>query len=426
MKTSIRYSLESLTLHQTDDQGRLFTNAYGIQDLTPVNIVGSSVDTVRQLFYGKPKTTLIDKLEQHAKAGESIISLSDTIGSQKWHFTRMGKVSRYRYKLQNNDEGIVILFCSFFAKIEHPGQHLKIELSPHFITQRSVQKIWQRLHGQLGLSQNFLEDAEPKGCAIHLACDYQGFRLPDDFLFKFSTRSRIIRSYDGMGSIDLSDLSDVVATYGSKTQTKDYLIGKVASMQFAAYDKSYEIIKHDKKDYFHREWNIYTLGEFDEKQTVRRIEARFHHSIIREIGLGMGKEFESFEEIAPYLTDIWRFGLEKNRLNLDDRHEHLHPFWQLLMEDVVFTVPATGLTICRKKKQSSEPIAKNLGLAVGNMLTIWSRQGFTVKQVMQQLRLLSFYPQLLDYYKSRRLTESDLREYVDKSLSLRRLIGKAA
>ncbi|MDP3331229.1 MAG: hypothetical protein Q8Q40_06095, partial [Methylococcaceae bacterium] len=336
---------------------------------------------------------MIEKLERHAKASESIISLSDTIGSQKWHFTRMGKVSRYRYKLQNNDEGIVILFCSFFAKIEHPGQHLKIELSPHFITQRSVQKIWQRLHGQLGLSQNFLEDAEPKGCAIHLACDYQGYRLPDDFLFKFATRSRIIRSYDGMGSIDLSDLSESVATYGSKNQAKNYLIGKAASMQFCLYDKSFEVVKSDKKDYFHREWNIYTLGEFDEKQTVRRIEARFHHSIIREIGLGMGKEFESFEEIAPYLTDIWRYGLEKNRLNLDDRHEHLHPFWQLLMEDVEFTVPATGLVIVRKKKQSSEPIAKNLG-APRNTALINKKYTDSDKSATESLLFFVFCPRM--------------------------------
>jgi hypothetical protein len=75
---------------------------------------------------------------------------------------------------------------------------------------------------------------------------------------------------------------------------------------------------------------------------------------------------------------------------------------------------------------ASSSIGKNLGLALGNMITIYARQHMNTKQVMQQLRLLTFYPELLSYYRSRNLTESDLREYVERSLCLRHLVGKAA
>ena len=426
MKKFDRYSLESLAKNETDTKGRLFAGDFGFVDLTPVEIVGASVDTVRQLFYGLPVPELIDRLEQYAKAGESIFTFSNSNTAQKWHFTRMGKIARYRYKLQSNDEGIVILFGSFFNKMDKPGQHLKIELSPHFISQHSSEKIWERLHGYNGLSRFFLDEPEAKGCAIHLACDYQGFNLPKDFIYKFSTYSRTIRAYDGLNNIDLSDITEAIATYGGDDLAKNYLIGKAASVQFCLYDKSLEVVKSDKLDYFHQEWNAYTFGFFDPEKTVRRIEARLHHQVIREIGIGMEKEFESFIEIVPYLTDIWRYALSKNRLNIDDKHEVLHPFWQLLMEDVYFYVPAKGLFLCRKKKESVSPIGKNIGLALGNMITIYARQHMNVKQVMQQLRLLTFYPELISYYRSRNLTESDLREYVERSLCLRHLIGKAA
>ncbi len=426
MKLSERYSLESLATNKTDPQGRLFAGDFGFVDLAPVEIVGASVDTIRQLFYGLPIPELIERLECYAKAGESIFTFTDVIGAQKWHFTRMGKIARYRYKLQSNDEGVVILFGSFFNKMDKPGQHLKIELSPHFISQHSVEKIWQRLHGDFGFSRFFLEEPEAKGCAIHLACDYQGFTLPSDFIYKFSTYSRTVRAYDGLNNIDLSDISEAIATYGGNDLAKNYLIGKASSTQFCLYDKGYEIIKSDKVDYFQREWNVYSLGLYDPDKVVRRIEARLHHQVLREIGIGMGKEFESFVDIAPFLTDIWRYALSKNRLNFDDEHKILHPFWQLLMEDVHFYVPAKGLQLCRKKKESVSPIGKNIGLALGNMITIYARQHMTVKQVMQQLRLLTFYPELLSYYRQRNLTESDLRQYVEKSLCLRHLVGKAA
>ena len=426
MKTIKRYSLQSLAKNETDDNGKLFLTEKGFTDLSKVEIVGASVDTVRQLFHGKPNMDMVSRLEKHATDGESIVAMMDCTGMKQWHFTRMGKVARYRYKLQDNEEGIVILFGSFFAKMDQLGQHLKIELSPHFINQRNPQQIWARLHDKLyGFSSIFLEDAVPMGCAIHLACDYQDFSLPTDFISKFSTYSRTFRSYDGINSIDLSDISESIVSYGGKNQSKNYLIGKASSTQFCIYDKSHEIIKSDKVDYFHRFWGTYSQGIHNPDKTTYRIEARLHHQIIREIGVGMNKPMEAYIDIVPYLTDLWRYALSKNRLNEDDKHQHIHPFWHLLMHDVYFS-PAQNLTLVRKKKQTVSPLSKNLGLALGNMITIYARQEMNVKSVMRQLRTLTFYPDIVAYYDSRGLTESDLHQYVEKSLCLRRLIGKAA
>ncbi|MCQ8130697.1 hypothetical protein [Methylomonas rivi] len=437
MKLSQRFSTESLSKNGAEDsKGRLFFNTEsGFTDLSEVQIVGASVDTVRQLFYGIPDEGLIDKLEMHIKNREDLIYLGSP-GGIRWHLSKMGKVARYRYKLQSNDEGIVILFGSYYEKLDAPGQHLKIELSPHFISQRSKLKIWQRLHGDYGLSRSFLHDPIPKGVAVHLACDYQGFTFDSDCLSRLSTYSRTVRTFDNISEIDLSDFSEAVATYGGPNTEKNYLIGRASSFQVCMYDKTKEMVKRDKQDYYQREWLAYSLGAYDPAKKVRRLELRFHHSVIREVGQGMDKSLESWLDVADHLTDIWRYGMRLTRFNqVNGRRDNdrkfskpdvIHPIWQLLMQDIEFYVPADGVRICRKKKESVDPVAKNISLLIGNMITLCARSGMDTKQVMGQLKRLTFYPQIVSYYISRGLSESDLRENVEKGLALRRIIGTAA
>lgn len=424
---SVRYSLESLSLDQTDDQGPLFFNSDGFTDLSSVKIHGSSVDTVRQIFTGVPRSEVIQKIDILQEARDTFVSLPFADTDQLFHFSRMGKASQYRYKFQNNDLGVTFLFCSYNNKIDVQASHLKVELSPHFINTRSVKNISEFLHGQhVGFSRFFLHDPKPNGCAIHLACDYSGFRLPDDFIFKFKTYSRTIKAYDGLNQIDLSDISDAVCTYGGKHLAKNYLIGKVTATQVCLYDKTTEAIKSDKIDYFLDQWQKQTGTPLEKNVTVRRIELRFHQQIIREIGNGMDQELEFFSQLVPYLTDIWRYGLKRNRLLLNENQPTIHPFWQLLMEDVQFHVPSTGLPIKRVKKNSVEPMGRDLMQAVGLIVKQYARKNFTLKRAMANLRTFVFYPDLLDYKKSRGETESDLIQYVNKRMIEHRLIGKAA
>lgn len=349
MKTSQRYSLNSLALGEQDTQGRLFvTENHGFIDLSNVEIVGASIDTVRQLYYGIPLPDTIKLIDDAVRAGDDFLTINDTTGSTMWHISRMGKTARYRYKLQNNEVGIVILYGSYFQTLDHPGQHLKFELSPHFLTSHDVNSIASRLHFYVA---KLLDAVEPKGCAVHLACDYQGFNMPDNFIQTFSTYSRTLRTYDGLSNIDLSDISESIASYGGKGQGKNYLIGKASSVQFCIYDKSHEIIKSDKVDYFHHQWGVYSLGIHNSDKPTWRVEARLHHQIIREFGHSLGKTLESFFDVIPYLTDIWRYALSKNRLNLDTKSKFIHPFWQLLMEDVYFYEPPKNVKIARKKKR---------------------------------------------------------------------------
>jgi hypothetical protein len=420
MKLSKRFSIDSLSQGIETPSGRIFFNNETMLDLTDVSIIGKSVDTIRQLFYGLPRTDTIQRLESAFEAKEQFFSFVP--GGDVWHLTKLGKVARYRFKLQNNDEGIVILFGSYFSKLDAPGQHLKIELSPHFISQRNIQNIWDRLNGDYaGLSKQFLTDYQPKGCAVHLAVDYQSQTLPDDLPSLLSTYSRTIRTFDSLSELDLTDFINPVASYGGPNVERNYLIGKADSFQVCAYDKTKEAIKSDKIDYFQRQWQ-----DYDKEKKVRRLELRFHHSVVREVGNGMDKTFESWLDIAENLTDLWRYGMKLTYIRQSTDSKFLHPFWQLLTQDIEFYLPSKGFNFCRKKKESIDPIAKNISLLIGNIITLAARAGWDAKQTHCQLKRLTFYPQIVSYYISRGLSEKDLRENISIGLLTRKLIGKAA
>jgi len=420
-KLSDRYSLASLsTTGLPDSTGKLFMSNFGTIDLSNVEIVGSSIDTIRQLFYGSPKLDTVSQFEQF-ESGEIV----QFCHGQDWHFTTMGKVARYRYKLQNNDLGIVILFGSYYQKLDQEGQHLKIELSPKFISQRDPIAIWDALHSPVvGLSQFFIDNPKPKGVSVHMAADWQGYQLPENFISDFVTRSTTIKTYDGISELDLSGISEATVSYGKRLGLRNYMIGKASGLQSVVYNKSVEIVKSDKKDYFHHEWGVKSEGLHNPDLPVYRLENRFHHSVIREIGHFLDVELESFEQVVPYLTDIWRYGLHRNRFDISK--SHIHPFWQLLYEDVQFFLPSESRIISRKKKESVDPIAKNIALIIGNFISIQARYGVSAKRVMAQIKMLPFYPRIVDYYKFRGMCESDLFEAIERGLSLRRLIGKAA
>jgi hypothetical protein len=423
MKTSTRASWASLGKGSHDDKhGRFFFNDYGITDLSPVEIIGASVDTVRQLFHGMLKQTIVQRFEDWHQDYFHLQLPCNIRDATKFHFTRMGKVSRYRWKLQNNELGIVILLGSYYSKLDTLGQHLKIELSPKFIAQRNSETIMQWLEY---INNVLLDDGIAKGCAVHLACDYQNFELPQNFLDLFQTRCRIVRGFDGLNTLDISNVSESVATYG-KGQNRNYTIGKPASIQVCAYDKSYEIIKSDKVDYFHQEWSVHSLGVFDKEKTVRRLEMRLSHTVIREIGRGIGVELESFLAVSDYLTDIWRYALKMNRLLMAQGSKLIHPFWQLLMEDVIFSVPAQNIEISRKKKDDVAAIARNVSMLLGNLISICARNAMSSTDVIIFLKRTTVYPQILEVYRQRKMNENDLEEFINEGIRRRLLIGKAA
>ncbi|MGR8934850.1 MAG: hypothetical protein ACU837_10745 [Gammaproteobacteria bacterium] len=423
---SVRFDLEN---GQEAPSGSLFINRAGMYDLANVQIVGCFVDTVRQLYHGKLYDDVVTLLDRHIE-NDTHFHTGDLPQREcelpydtklPWAVQKMGKSSGYRYKLQNNEIGLVILIGSYYGKLDAPRTHVKIEASPHFLMHYPA-KMAQHIMNYL--SRSFMADPVPQGVAIHLACDLQGWRPPENLLSNFITYSRFIRTFDGIEAFELGDdWAEYSLRYGAD-KTETVMFGRPTSLQCCIYDKTGQAKRMDKIDYYHNEWAVYSLGQFDPDKPVTRVEMRFHHQVIREVNAGQYANIQSYEELEPIIKDLWQYALTRNRFELQPGL--IHPVWQMMFEDAQFP-GGTDIRVIRKKKQDVSAIAKNYDLIIGNMITVYARQGANVRHFMQQLKSLSWYDEFMRHlHINRHMAESEFRQKIEKELCKRRLIGKAA
>ncbi len=416
-KTYERYSEESLCKGETDKRGRLFVSPLGQSDFRGVHILHSGVDTVRQLYAGTPHMSSVELVQGAYEAGfKEVVELQGVeflVGS--------GGKSGYRWRLQNSDLGLIILYGSRHVTLEKEGAHLKMELSPHLIAQddpKGTQKFMDAFASEL------LSLPKPSGCAVHLAVDFQGWEPPKDFEERFVTRGRRKVRFDGVIEFDVRSAS---AVYGER---ETFMWGSAGALQFSLYRKDIEARKRDKWDYWTGVWrqatDVETFPEtvFHPTAPVWRAEARFHHSVVSEFAETLKVSLASYEAVAVHLTGLWIYALDAYRL--DASRTYIDPFWQLLREDVQFLAPARDLVYRRTRKTPGVGNEKNLMLALGNMLSVYARHGFRVKRVMGYLRSSGMWSDLMGYAYERQMSPSEFEQWIAKGLSVRRLMGKAA
>ncbi|MBF0381489.1 MAG: hypothetical protein HQL69_10745 [Magnetococcales bacterium] len=400
---------------QEDPNGRFFEAPDELIDLQNINIVGTTVDTVRPMFSGKlkeqPINNIINCIENRGEF------LSQWVYAQ-WHVSKVGRSSGFTYKLQNNEIGVIVLIKSQYKAIDKIATHVKIELSPQFIQSRTPKQITSEMRT---ISSWLLEEPEPAGVHVHMAVDVQGWQPSEDFESLFVTRARTKRVFDGIANVEFEGLSSVAMVYG---QRETFMYGKASALQACIYRKDIEIVKRDKQDYMHELWSVLSDGLFDSEKPVWRVELRFHHSVIQEIGIHLEQDFLEFESVVPYLTDIWRYGMNRNRLMYN--RQYLDPFWQLLDEDCEFYVPAKQIQLKRVKKKGGECIIRNCSIFLGNMITLYARRGDDGSKLWDDLYNMDIYDDLIESYEERGKDIKHLYDDIIRGVKLRKLIGKAA
>lgn len=414
-----RHSQASLLFSDLPDKdGKIFVSKAGMFDLSNIQLLAFTVDTVRQLYYGSLKPSILVSLEKHSSE-HSVHPFLGPESLNEWDCSKMPKISGYRYKLQNNYFGFILLIGSYYVALDNPGSHLKIEVSPHAIYGSSNEFLQKKLDQ---LASYILDSVEPSGISVHLAVDLQGWTIPFDFQDRFVTHSRVVRNYDGISSASFEDLSSVSVSYG-RTHLESIMFGKPVGTQTCIYDKSKEIIHSDKVDYFHDLWKARN-SEFNPDLPVTRIEFRLHHSVVRDIGNSIDRNILNFLQVSEILGDLWKYSLTRNRL--DYNKVYIDPLWQLLIEDAFFYRLPEGFNLKRKKKQSTAPIAHNIAQIIGNIISLGARFDHNYITVYRQIAKLVYFPDIIRYYESRGLTEEDLKEQIQKGIRLRKLTSRLA
>lgn len=421
-----RYSVDSLAEGESDDSGRLFLGSDGLRNLSGVQLLHAGVDTVRQMYTGLPKQQYFEWLIEAYRQG--VGTIVDFLGYQ-WVIGAVSQDSGFKYRLQNNELGVIILFRSRHAKVESIGTHVKIELSPHFILSRGCEGAQSFMDM---ISTTLLTSVEPDSCAVHLSLDIQGWKPGKDFLGRFVSRSRTIYKADGIDRIGM-DQGSIAVSYGD---TETVTLGKVNSLQFTTYNKTRQAMATDKLDFWRSVWDASTTGTYDPDQDVQRIECRFHQSVLSDFARGIPCDVDSgecldsthnfrrFIDCLPHLTGLWRTALQTQRL--DAKTGLIDPFWQLFRDDPRFySAPPSG----RYKRVVKTPGGgneKNIQLIVGNSLSVFARHGYSVRQALHGLMNGGLWQDISNYYRLRGLGLAELREHIGQELVRRRLIGKAA
>lgn len=423
-----RFDLE----FNSDCHGKEFISSSGQESHQSFNILYCSVDTVKQLYTLIPDESFMLSLDDALESDNHDDRYINFHGEQ-WKLGRGGK-SGYRYLLQNAELGLILLVKSNYTKADLEGSHLKIEVSPHLIADKTPAHL-QATMDELALNIASNGKMEPKACAVHPAIDFQGWEPPIGFNEKLTCRSRRITDRHGVSQLYLDN--DICSVHG---KGQSYLFGSATTMQMALYNKTLEAKHSDKIGYMELCWGQKTVS-FDEKLynpelPVWRLELRFSHSVIdqfSEMNMDKSRERESslhdqkirtYEQVSQHLSGLVEYGLNNFRYDYNSRY--IHPVWTMLLQDNDFDAYQPGFVYRRKYKQAGVGNEKNVAIALGNMLSIYARHKFTSQQALDMIKESGIYLDVVGYFRSRGLEKSDIKKFIESGLIKRQLASKLA
>lgn len=434
-----RHSFYSLVAGDKGDQrGNLFISNKGQANLEDLEILFTSVDTVRQLYAGVLDEEKLQKVIDCYAAHENYTSKKGDL------FAVGGAMAGgYKYRLQSNDIGVIILLKHKFHDADQKASHIKIELSPKLI--QSLDPL-ELQHYMDRIAAYWLVKPEPVGCAVHLAADIQGWQPAPDFLDRFVCRSKRITTSSGISEFSVES-GEIASVYG---RGQSMLFGTARGLQCAIYNKTKEALARDKLDFWQHLWSKKGGAEpfshaYNPDSEVWRIEVRFHQSVLREYAagtldksgryeflntstgelVGTKSELNRFLDVVPHLTGLWRTATMSFRLDTT-KGQLIDPAWQKINEDCLYFDTENTTDYKRIKKTPAQGNEKNLALALGNMLSIYARQRYTINYVLHCLEKCGFWQEICIYYRTRGVGLGDLKELIKQKLIERRLLGKAS
>ena len=434
-----RYSSGSLIEGLQDPVGRLFLSNLGQADLSGVTFLHEGVDTIRQLYRGVLKSDILEHIKQSYDLGPShrvihVLGRDWLLGS--------GGASGFRYRLQDNHAGLILFVSSRYALETTQHSHLKIELSPHFIDGRDSVSIRSYMDA---LAARLLCDPSTSSCAVHLCVDIQGWAPPENFMNLLVTRSRRQVEHKGIASVEFNGLSDVATIYGGG---QSYLVGKASGLQFSLYRKDLQAESVDKLHFWQDVWNRRADEDFepiyDESKPVWRLEFRFHQSVIEQFSEVNQLSLSSFTDLVPHLTNLFQYALNNFRLNAVSfsassnasfyRGVYIDPMWQLLIQDVEILGPKSKFIAKRKQKKPGQGSLRNLWLSVGNLTSLYARNGYSAIESVKYLKESGIWEEYFRYYRSKiekcfsfsdEVLEKTIIRDMEQALNERRLAGYA-
>lgn len=419
-------------LFEESERGRLFCSSKFHVDLSKIKLLLSSVDTVRQLYRGSLDTEWFEKLDEEYEEARNETRIVHIHGID--FVVRPGGASGYKIRLQNNEMGIICFVKTHFAESGKVGSHLKIECSPKLLLTASPDEVQDYMDG---IATELLdEDFYYGGVALHLALDVQGYKPQKGFADRLVCRSTRRFSHEGIDRAEI-DLAAVAVTYGD---AETFTFGSVNALQFCHYNKSKEIIRSDKRDFMHAVWGGEMSRNFTPDQMgfepeygdVWRLEFRFSHHILNQFDEGFQSlpetsvkdiRMKCYRDAFQHLGALWRYAMDQYQL---PEGKFYHPTWSLFMLDADFNQHHTDVVYKRVRKEPGVDNARNVALALGNILSIHARHGYTTTQSIEYLRNTGIWEDVRGYLRERKVSIQEFHESWRGRLLERRMLKNVA
>ncbi len=398
--------------------GNRFFNQNTSYDLSGLRYLHCGVDTIKQLFNCLLNQDVLKAIQSAYESSYQYL----TVGNIDWLLTRSSKASGYQYILKNLDLGFVVLLKSFYTEPDLSGSHVKIECTPQLISGHTPQSLDREIHAIASL---FAYQLVPVGISCHIAVDVKGFQVPADLEARLVAKAKRQYKFNCISNAQL-DLNETAVIYGAG---QSYTFGSAGALQFCIYDKTAEALKSDKLDFWQSIWSkvpaanfdgdfskLDSMSEYTAVDTVHRIEARFHHSVINQFCWGTkgadGKNIsiKTYTDLAPHLTALWQYAL--NNFRLQHSTSYIDPVWQYLIEDIQFFCPAPALTYRREQKPPSQNTRRNVAFWLGNQIRLYARKRYDPRYVVNRLLSSGLEAELSDYFSVRLFGDADLLQEV--------------
>lgn len=398
--------------------GNRFFNESNSFDLSALKYLHCGVDTIKHLFNCILNQDVVKVVQSAYDSSDRYLTLNGI----DWLLTRSSKASGYQYILKNLDLGFVVLLKSFYAEEDLSGSHIKIECTPQLIAQHTPQSLTDEIHA---IASHFGYQLVPVGVSCHIAVDVKGFQVPTDLEQRLVAKAKRQFKFNSISNAQL-DLNETAVIYGAG---QSYTFGSAGALQFCIYDKTAEAIKSDKLEFWQQVWSkvpaadfegdfsdLDSMSEYSAVDTVHRIEARFHHSVINQfcwgtkVADGKNISIKTYADLAPHLTALWQYAL--NNFRLQHSTSYIDPVWQFLIQDIQFFCPSPALLYRREQKPPSQNSRRNVAFWLGNQIRLYARKRYDPHFVVAKLMSCGLEAELSDYFSVRLFGEADLLQEV--------------
>lgn len=405
-----------------DVNGKIYSNGKETIDHSNVNIINTHIDTYKQYYKGATSNLYLKIKEQFEVLGaDSIVTLRGI----PFALRKLGKMSGYRYKLQNNEIGLVIMVGSFFQKETLEGlpewNNLKIECSPHYLMDRPAKLVT----ADLAAYADELLLMPLAICGVpHMAVDVQGYEIPHDFVNRFVSRLDRCFSVNGVDAVEIYGQA-VAFMYGER---ETVTIGGASGLQLCTYNKTIESRKSGKSEYWKKHW-FNSSDEYDIDKDVIRFEWRVPKQVIQQMSKPE-MQFRDYSEVFQNINSLWLYCCVRNRLHHSSRF--IDPMWQMLTENVQFN-DAAAIEVTRTY-QKQKPLQgrgghapdtkRNMLMVLGNLVTIYAARGFNDGEVVECVKSCGIWDELCWYYLFKEnWSEQQIESHIIDRVHLRRLVA---